>query len=275
MPTAINGDEVVCKGHVFSQPGQTVRADYSLDYGLSAMSEYMDYTSKDCDPIIEPTDPTTKVTTKKTTTTMKTTRVISTTKTSTVPTTVTTKMTTESTVVTTKKTPASTTVKVKTTKLTVEPPVDPLLYWVLAPALVIMPLLICCICCCGRNKEQKQEPRKTCPLVIIPCCCQEESISRIESKLDSLCNIVLSCHQGPRDEGRCINLNLLNPHCMDMSSDPNLDLQPNLECFRLNNSCSLFQNPPPISSQPPSRMLPLTSAADEVLCSTPLPLPPP
>ena len=74
-------------------------------------------------------------------------------------------------------------------------------------------------------------------------------------------------------QGRCIDFALMNPQCMPMLYDSEICLQPSEEYLPLNICCSRCQPPPPICSQPPSRMLPLIPPP-EVYRST-ISLPPP
>ncbi|XP_014644523.1 PREDICTED: anthrax toxin receptor-like [Ceratotherium simum simum] len=157
------------------------------------------------------------------------------------------------------------------------PNFNPLYLVALIPALLMFPVLIWCIwrLCCKKTvkepppvqKPEKEPEEKTCcvrkcPTMIVPCGCQTGEISRMEGKLDTLCNFVQSCNQvplmwcQPRDKGRYINFTLVKPPCGQLSCGPKICLAPSQECFP-NSCCSRCQHPQPICSRPPSRMLPL------------------
>ncbi|XP_059517947.1 anthrax toxin receptor-like [Myotis daubentonii] len=163
------------------------------------------------------------------------------------------------------------------------PPIKPTVtrpYLVLLiPAMLMFPLLFCCIwpLCFKKTvkepppvqkpgKEPETRPIQTCPTVIVPCCgCQEDSMQRMEEKLDILCDFVQNYNQVPLmycqlwDKGRCIDVTLVNPHCIQMPYGSMACLGPSQDYFPLNSCCSWCQHHPQICSQLPSRMYPLTS----------------
>ncbi|XP_044772459.1 anthrax toxin receptor-like [Neomonachus schauinslandi] len=162
-----------------------------------------------------------------------------------------------------------------------------LLYPVLVPTLLIIPVLICCICCCMNTDKEPPPVEKieresetciqTCNMVIVPCCrYQQDNVRHIEDKLDTLCDFVQTCNQlplmwcQPRDQGWCFNFTPVKPLCRQSPCLP-----PNQGCFPLNSCCSECQHPPTVYSHPPSRMLPLISPSAEALCIPTLSLPPP
>ncbi|XP_047558631.1 anthrax toxin receptor-like isoform X5 [Lutra lutra] len=170
--------------------------------------------------------------------------------------------------------------------VTEKPILDKSLYPVLVPTLLIIPVVICCICCCT-NTDKEPPPMEIieresdtcmqrCTPVIIPCCPYQEDMSRIEDKLDTLCDFVQSCNQlplmwcQPGEQGQCFNFTPLKPLCRQLPCLP-----PNQGCFPLNICCAQCHYPPTIYSQPPSMTLPLISPPAEALCRTTLSLPPP
>ncbi|XP_004765880.2 anthrax toxin receptor-like [Mustela putorius furo] len=164
--------------------------------------------------------------------------------------------------------------------VTEKPILDKSLYAALASTLLIIPVVIFGICCCT-NTDKEPPPMEIieresdtciqrCTPVVIPCCPYEEDMSRIEDKLDTLCDFVQSCRQlpliwcQPRDQGQCFNFTPLKPLCRQLPCLP-----------PLNSCCEQCQYPPTIYSQPPSMTLPLISPPSEALCRTTLSLPPP
>lgn len=60
-------------------------------------------------------------------------------------------------------------------------------------------------------------------------------------------------------QGRCIDVTLVNPHCIQMFYGPMTYLGPSQDYFPLNSCCSWYQHYPQICSQLPSRRYPLNS----------------
>ncbi|XP_054584725.1 anthrax toxin receptor-like isoform X2 [Eptesicus fuscus] len=161
----------------------------------------------------------------------------------------------------------------------IKPTVNHLYLVVFIPAMLMFPLLFCCIrrLCFKKTikepppvkepaKEPETRPMQTCPTVIVPCCgCQEDSMQRMEDKLDILCDFVQNYNHVPLmccqrwDKGRCIDVTLVNPYCTQMSYGPMTCLGPSQDYFPLNSCCSLCQHRPQICSQLPPRMYPLNS----------------
>ncbi|XP_070288049.1 anthrax toxin receptor-like [Myotis yumanensis] len=171
---------------------------------------------------------------------------------------------------------------------------NPLYLLTLIPAMLMFPLLFCCIwrLCFKKTfkeptpvqipeREPETRPIQTCPTVIVPCCgCQEDSMQRMEDKLDILCDFVQNYNQVPLmccqpwDKGRCMDVSLVNPHCTQMPYGPMACLGPSQDYLSLNSCCSWCQHRPQICSQLPSRMmLPLIPPTARALCRTTLSLP--
>ncbi|XP_058552924.1 uncharacterized protein LOC131492969 isoform X1 [Neofelis nebulosa] len=157
-----------------------------------------------------------------------------------------------------------------------EKPTLDYLFPLFVPTLIIIMVVICCLCCCRKKPETCIQTRT--PVIVLSCMYQEDTIRRIEGKLDTLCDFVQSCNQiplmwcQPRNAGRCLNFILVNPFCRQLPCGSNICLTASQECFSLHNCCSWCQHPSPICSQPPSRMLPLLPPPAHVLSRTTLPL---
>nr|XP_020729568.1 anthrax toxin receptor-like isoform X1 [Odocoileus virginianus texanus] len=174
------------------------------------------------------------------------------------------------------------------------PYVNPLYFFALIPALLLLSLMFWCIWWLCHRRPVKEpppvlnperEPEETCqmpcPTVIVPCGCQGGGMKRMEGKLDSLCEFVQRCNQmsvmwcPTRDMGKCVNFALMRPHCAPLHCSPKVCTQPSRECFTLNNCCSRYQHSPTMCSRPPSRMQPFISTPTRTVNRATLSLQPP
>ncbi|XP_070220721.1 anthrax toxin receptor-like isoform X2 [Bos mutus] len=174
------------------------------------------------------------------------------------------------------------------------PYINPLYFFALIPALLLLSLMFCCIwwLCHRRTLKEpppvlnpEREPEETCqmpcPTVIVPCGCQGGGMKRMEGKLDSLCDFVQRCNQmsvmwcPTRDMGKCVNFALMRPHCGPLHCSPKACVPPSRECFTINNCCSQFQHSPSMCSRPPSRMQPFISTPSRTANRAALSLQPP
>ncbi|XP_058552919.1 anthrax toxin receptor-like [Neofelis nebulosa] len=260
-PLLKDDESLACPGHVFKEPGQVVIVQYSLNNGVTFIEESMKVTSLNCGNTSEPTDAPKEETSVPTVGTQKTT----------VPT------------VVTQEAPAP-------MDVTEKPTLD-YLFPLFVPTLIIIVVVICCLCCCRKPCKELPVQKivmkpETCiqtrtPVIVPSCMYQEDTIRRIEGKLDTLCDFVQSCNQiplmwcQPRNAGKYIIFNFVNPLCGQLPYSPNICLPPSQECFPLNSCCSQCQHPSFICSQPPSRMLSLLPPPAHALSRTTLSLPPP
>ncbi|XP_044896199.1 anthrax toxin receptor-like isoform X4 [Felis catus] len=260
-PLLKDDESLACPGHVFKEPGQVVIVQYSLNNGVTFIEESMKVTSLNCGNTSEPTDAPKEETSVPTVGTQKTT----------VPT------------VVTQEAPAPMAV-------TEKPTLD-YLFPLFVPTLIIIVVVICCLCCCRKPCKELPVQKivmkpETCiqtriPVIVPSCMYHEDTIRRIEGKLDTLCDFVQSCNQiplmwcQPRNAGKYIIFNFMNPLCRQLPYSPNICLPPSQECFPLNSCCSQCQHPSFICSQPPSRMLSLLPPPAHALSRTTLSLPAP
>ncbi|XP_047558629.1 anthrax toxin receptor-like isoform X3 [Lutra lutra] len=305
---AVTPRSIICPGFVFEEEDQELIVRYSMDAGITFQGN-MVFRGTNCEDPLKSAERTTMpsmitstMTTNTTTTTWMPMMPISTTTTTQTTTTPTTTTTTRWTTTTPMTATQTITVSTVTWEMigkgvvtpestgpmvvTEKPILDKSLYPVLVPTLLIIPVVICCICCCT-NTDKEPPPMEIieresdtcmqrCTPVIIPCCPYQEDMSRIEDKLDTLCDFVQSCNQlplmwcQPGEQGQCFNFTPLKPLCRQLPCLP-----PNQGCFPLNICCAQCHYPPTIYSQPPSMTLPLISPPAEALCRTTLSLPPP
>ncbi|XP_040341594.1 anthrax toxin receptor-like [Herpailurus yagouaroundi] len=269
-PLLKDDESLACPGHVFKEPGQVVIVQYSLNNGVTFIEESMKVTSLNCGNTSEPTDAPKEETSVPTVVTQKT---------------------TVHTVVT-QEAPAPMAV-------TEKPTLD-YLFPLFVPTLIIIVVVICCLCCCKKPCKELPVQKivmkpETCiqtrtPVIVPSCMYQEDTISRIEGKLDTLCDFVQSCNQiplmwcQPRNARRCLNFARLRPPCMKYPCTPKICLlpctpqicfPPSQECFPISNCYSCCQCPSRKCSRLPSRMLPLMAPSSRALCGTTLSLPPP